>query len=266
MSTQRENVSLWFQSSEPDYYLFFLKSWIPFNSWYVQQYPHLKKKDTEIIKAIQDGEDSKPRKIIENFLTNTNDYSAKEFKRHLAELHFNLEKNVLTHNDIRLTFKNLSLTGNPVKFRHFMDLENRVYKVEKTERYFQAYIEGKGGKVFLDFKKPVYDLEGLQKDIDFLRLEGKVKSKIISLFKDIDPKKPISLISISKKKGEFIYLESKNSIKFIYDEETVAKACIKVLYSLRCMLFHGEVTPNNANKKTYKYAFYILQLINKQIF
>lgn len=266
MSSHRENISLWFQSSEPDYYLFFLKSWIPFNSWYVQQYPDLKKNDTEIIKAIQNDTDSKPRKIVENFLTNSNEYSSKEFKRYLAELHFNLEKNILMHNGVRLTFKNLSLTANPIKFKDFTDSDRNVYKVEKTERYFQAYIQGKGGKVFLDFKKPEYDLEGLKKDVSFLRLDKKVRDKIISLYKDIDPKKPINLITLSKKKSECIYLDSKNPVRFILDEMIVAKSCIKILYSLRCMLFHGDVTPNNSNKETYKYAFYILQLINKQIF
>ncbi len=259
------NIKLWFEQAEPDYYIFFLKAWIPFNAWYVNEYPLLKKKDTDIIKVLQDDSDSKPKKIIKNFLDNSTEHNALKFQNYFAELHFQLDKIHLTHNERRLSFRNLSLTENPAKFKHDTDEKGNVYKTEKTSSYCQAYIEAKGGKVLLDFKKPTFDIGELQKDTDFIRLEKKIKVKILNLFAAIDPKKPISVISDSSLKKDYLTLKAKNACKIINDTETVSKGCIKVLYALRCMLFHGEVAPTETNKKVYENAFYLLKLIINEL-
>lgn len=266
MSDFRGNIDHWLRQSEPDYYLFFLKAWIPFNAWYVAELPQLKKKDSDIIKELQDNVNSKPRKIIENFLTNSTDYESLRFQSHLAELNHFLEKIPLTHNGHRLSFRTISLTENPDKFKKYLDEVDNVYKAERTSSYYQAYIENKGGKVLLDYKSPIYSLEGLSKDSDYIRLKPtKIQNKIYSLFQEIDPKKPISIISTSTNKKDFILLKSKNQCKVISDFETVAKGCIKVLYALRCMLFHGEVSPTNANKPVYEHAYYMLRLMIKEL-
>jgi hypothetical protein len=259
------NIKLWFDQAEPDYYMFFLKAWIPFNAWYVNEYPSLKKKDTDIIKELQDHIDSKPRKIIKNFLDNTTEHDALKFQHYLAELHFQLDKIHLTYNGNRLSFRNLSLAENPVRYKNDTDDKGNVYKTEKTSSYCQAYIEAKGGKVLLDFKKPTFDLEELKKDTDYIRLEKKMQTKILSLFEAIDPKKPISVISDSSLKKDYLTLKAKNTCKIIQDTETVSKGCIKVLYALRCMLFHGEVAPTETNKKVYENAYYLLQLIINEL-
>lgn len=263
MSKTRENISLWLDQSEPDYYLFFLKSWIPFNAWYVAEYPHLNKKDTDLIKELQDNPDSKPKKIIKNFLKNKKDHDSLKFQSYLAELHYSLEKTPLSHNGEILSFKELPLTENPIKHKNDKDVKGNVYKTEKTKSFFQAYIEAKGGKVLLDFKKPLYNLEELTKDTDYIRLDKKIQKIIYKLFDAIDPKKPISIISSSSISGEYRVVKSEHSCKIISDTDTVAKACIKILYNLRCMLFHGEVAPNETNKPVFENAFYLLQLINK---
>jgi hypothetical protein len=79
MTDFRGNIDHWLKYSEPDYYIFFLKAWIPFNAWYVAELPHLEKKDTKIIKELQDNINSKPRNIIENYLSN-NKSDANKFK------------------------------------------------------------------------------------------------------------------------------------------------------------------------------------------
>lgn len=149
MTDFRGNIDHWIRQSEPDYYLYFLKAWIPFNAWYVAELPHLKNRDAEIIKELQNNTNSKPKKIIENFLSNDN-YQDQNFRAHLAELHYYLERTPITHNGRRLSFKNLTLATNPKKFAKNTDLHGNVYKTEKTSSYFQAFIEAKSGKVLLD--------------------------------------------------------------------------------------------------------------------
>lgn len=265
MNVSTENIRLWMNQSEPDYYMFFLKVWIPFNAWYVAEYPLLNRKDSDIIKELQDNINSKPKRIIKNFLDGKKAHDAIKFKGYLAELHFQLEKIPLSHNGIRLSFRSLALTENPDKFQHFIDELGNVYKAERTTSYFQAYIQEKGGKVLLDFKNPYYDTEILMKDTEYIRLDKKIQTKIFNLFESINPKKPISIIHESVKGKNFISIKSRNSCKIISDTETVAKACIKVLYILRCMLFHGEVAPTEVNKLVYKNAYSLLQLLINEL-
>lgn len=260
MGTATENIRLWMAQSEPDYYLFFLKAWIPFNAWYVAEYPNLQKKDTAIIKELQDGAGSKPRSIMKNFLESEADHEALKFKSHFAELHHQLTTVPLAHNGSRLSFTHLNLAQNPDKHKNDVDEHGNVYKVEKTSAYWQAYIQAKGGKTLLDFKKPVYSAEELLKDVAYLRLDRKVQKRIRELFQEIDPQKPISVISRSALKQDCISIKSQHPCKIIKDCDVVAKACINVLYALRCMLFHGEVSPTEANRRVYENAFFLLQL------
>lgn len=260
MGTATENIRLWMDQSEPDYYLFFLKAWIPFNAWYVAEYPHLRKKDTAIIKELQDGSESKPRKIIKNLLENEGDHDSLKFRGHLAELHYQLNKVALSHNENRLSFTNLNLAQNPEKHKSFVDEYENVYKVEKTSDYCQAYVQAKGGRTLLDFRKPIYNMDELIRDTTYIRLEKKMQKRIREMFRDIDPRKPISVISKATSKQDCIRIKSQHPCSIINDCEVVAKACISVLYALRCMLFHGEVSPTSANRRVYENAFYLLQL------
>jgi hypothetical protein len=242
-----------------------LKAWIPFNAWCVAELPHLNKKDSDLIKELQDNVNSKPRKIIENYLTNHGDYEATRFQSHLAELHYSLEATPLSHGGFRMTFKNISLTENPIKFKNSIDSDGNLYKAERTASYYQAFIEEKGGKVLLDYKSPIYNKEELQKDNFYLRLKtAELKAQILKHFEEINPKQPIHLIADSLA-TDFIELKSRNTCRFINDPTTVAKGCIKILYALRCMLFHGEVEPNNTNKPVYEHSYNLLRFILKKL-
>lgn len=265
MNDFRGNIDHWFRQSEPDYYIFFLKAWIPFNAWYVAELPHLQKKDTQIIKELQDNINSKPRAVIENYLKN-NDVYAKKFKSHLAELHYFLEAKSIFHNGGKLSFANLILSENPKKFETDTDSKGNIYKAEIKKDYIQALVVDKGRRSFLDFKQSIYEIDGLKKHNDFIVISDlKIRQKILKCYEAINPNKPISLVATSKVKSDYITLESENKVRFINDLSTIAKGCIKVLYALRCMLFHGEIEPNNANKPVYEHAYHLLRLIIKEL-
>lgn len=265
MSDFRGNIDHWLKQSEPDYYIMFLRSWIPFNAWYVAELPSFDRNDSKIIKELQDNPKSKPRKIIEGHL-DRDDYDSQLFKSHLAELHYYLEKQSLTHRGGKISFKSISFSTNPNTFDKFIDTNGNVFKVEKKNSYYQAFIEDKGGRVLLDVKQPVYVFEDLEKDISFIRLANvKIENKIKELYKNIDPNLPLSLIKPNSSKNDVTVLKSKNSCKITNDHATVAKGCIKILYALRCMLFHGEIEPNNANRPIYEHGFHLLRFVIKEL-
>ena len=264
MTDFRGNIDHWFRQSEPDYYLFFLKAWIPFNAWYVSELPLLNKNDALIIKELQDHPNSKPRSIIEAYLENETRYDAKNFRSHLAELHHFLEAKSLKHNGRKLSFT--SIFQNSIKFDKDIDATGNIYKAEFKTSYYQALIVDKGSRSLLDFKQPKYCLDDLKKHNDFLKIrDKKVQKRMIKCYETINPDKTFSLVSSSKIKSEYITLKSENTINFITDTKTVARSCIKVLYALRCMLFHGEVEPTNVNKPVYEHAYFLLRLILKEL-
>lgn len=265
MTDFRGNIDHWLKQSEPDYFIFFLKAWIPFNAWYVAELPAFEKKDTKIIKELQDNPNSKPRNIIENYLTNNKPDSDK-FKSHLAELHHFLESKTLKHNGMKLSFSNLSLSENPIKFEKDTDKTGNIYKSEVKNGHYEAMIIDKGGRTTMHFKQPIYNIEDLLKHNDYIKIQRKImKTKIMKCYGAINPNKTISLVSNSRIRTEFIPLNSENKVNFINDPTTIAKGCINILYALRCMLFHGEIEPTNANKPVYEHSFFLLRLIIKEL-
>jgi hypothetical protein len=266
MTDFRGNIDHWMKQSEPDYYLFFLKAWIPFNAWYIAELPHLEKKDTLIIKELQENPKSKPRNIIENYLTSTNSKEANRFKEHLAGLHNCLESKPVIHNGFRLSFTSLSLMENPIKVKKDIDIKGNIYKAEIKSGFIQALIVDKGNRTLLDFKQSKYKIDDLEIYDDFIRLKTKlIKNKILDCYKEINPSKTISLLSQSKTKGDFIVIDPDNKLNFINDPVIISKGCLKILYALRCMLFHGEIEPTNSNKPIYEHAYYLLRLIIKEL-
>jgi hypothetical protein len=266
MTDFRGNIDHWLRQSEPDYYMFFLKAWIPFNAWYVAELPHLNKKDTKIIKELQDNPNSKPRLIIENYLKSIHTHDSNKFKSHLAELHYHLNSKSLKHNGQKLSFTNLSLTENPKKFDRYIDKSGNIFKAEVKPSYYEALIVDKSNRTIMHFKQPIYKFLDLEKHTDFIKINNKtIQKRIMKCYDTIDPQKPVSLVSSSKSKANSICLASENRAYFINDPTTIAKGCINVLYALRCMLFHGEIEPTPTNKPVYEHAFYLLRLILKEL-
>ena len=54
-------------------------------------------------------------------------------------------------------------------------------------------------------------------------------------------------------------------IHFVNDTEKIAKALIEIIYSLRCLLFHGELVPREEYNKIYESAYYILRVFLEAI-
>ena len=265
MTDFRGNIDHWIRQSEPDYFLFFLKTWIPFNAWYVAEMPQHNKKDIAIIRDLQDLPESKPRQRIEALLVNDT-YEGKVFRHHLASLHFELESKTVLHDGKKLSFTNISLSKNPKVHSNYIDKNENKYKAERKPTFYEALIIDKNGKTRLHYKKPRYDINDLRHDIGFISLnDSKIQDNILKCFEDINPDRPISLVTNAKKKKEYLLLESEKDVKLINDPTTIAKASINMLYILRCMLFHGEISPMNSNKSIYEHSYYLLRLIIKHL-
>ena len=265
MTNFRGNIDNWIRQSDPDYYMLFVKAWIPFNAWYVAEMPDLKKNDRLLIKELQDNPNSRPKLTIESLLRNQG-LDSNNFKYHLALLHYHLEKKSLQHNKKRLSFTDIELTKNPIKHKSDTDLLGFKYKAEVKTDFYEAIVVDKSNKTICNYRNSQYDLNDFKHSIHFIGLSNKkVQEKIQNCFEAINPNKSINLVSTSKDKNEFILLNQQLNIKFINDVESIAKSSIQVMYALRCMLFHGELDPINANSVIYEHGYQILKYIIKEI-
>ena len=62
-----------------------------------------------------------------------------------------------------------------------------------------------------------------------------------------------------------IIMSRSHHVYFINNTEYIARAVIRILYELRCKLFHGEIGPINDYQKIYEHAFNIQRTLNQAI-
>ena len=260
------HINNWIKSSDPDYYMMFVKAWIPLNAWYVDKYPEHNSNDAAIIAELID----KPNDIkifIKSLLSNT-DRDYKKFSHHLSELHIELEKKGLSHRSNNISFNSMyfgQYKCSPVNYTDDLGINYQASQPNSLENVFKAQIV-QGKKNYLIVKNTSYDIEHLKSHRDFVALENEaMRLNIIKCYEAINPNQNESAITTSKIKDEFILLDNNTKSRFINNHELIAKFIIKILYALRCKLFHGEIDPNENNSVIYEHAFHVLKLIINKI-
>jgi hypothetical protein len=257
------HIDNWIAKAEPDFYTMFVKAWIPFNAWYFTEYNT--KKDSEALKQIKNTS-NKIRNRIEALLQNA-DNESKTFRFNLAQLHFQLESRRIMNYGTIVSFQNIVLEDYLPSPSTDSDKKGNIYKAipDKTTGY-RAVILAKSGKTLMDKTFNPYDFNKLIIDSQYVALsDAKVQEKIRLCFGNVNPDKPISIISKSRIKSEYILLDADLKIQFKNNTELIAKALIQVLYTLRCLLFHGELDPTEINQSIYEYSFGILKTLIKEL-
>lgn len=274
-------IDNWMNRSELDYYIMFIKSWIPFNAWYMRNFYN------------EDEGRTSDRNIIDHIKNNANIYrdriisllqsSSEEglvFRENLSKLHFELEEHAIPNHKNRISFRNLSLTRNPIK-TFSNDFSRSTIKVEFKDK------EKKGSKRFVCevLKKGTnstthrielfeWSMEDFINEPNYTVIQNEgIKKTLRECFEEINPNKPIEIIKTPIKLGEnkyrepsnIIIIDSKKQLYFIDDKEKVSKVIIQMIYELRCKLFHGELDPTKANMNIYKYAYNIQHILIREL-
>lgn len=251
-----DNSERWLALAEIDYLTQFVKAWIPFNAWYMNMYPTLKR-DRIIIEEIKSNPNVFRDKIIA--LLNGTDNDSIIFKGQIAKLHQYLESIYLPNADNRITFQSINVEINPIT-SETLTFRRWIYKVELTRAgnstNINSLVTNSSGITQYTFNQSKYDLENLTLHVQqHSSINDNQRNCLLETYKKINPKKPANLIS-SNRQG----IEAGNLI-LIDDTEKLVKGLIEVIYKLRNILFHGELIPNNDNRKVYEPAFYILKTL-----
>lgn len=257
------HIDNWITKSEPDYYTMFIKAWIPFNAWYFTEYST--KKDSHALEQISNTK-NKIRNRIEALLINDDNHS-KDFRYQLAQLHFQLENRGVLNYGKSVSFKSIVIDGFVPTAVTDNDTKGNIYKaIPDKSKGYRAVIIDKSGKSLMDKTFNPYSMSNFLIDNQYVALSSsRVKEKIRLCYDSINPEKPINLVISSRIKSEYILLNKELNVKFKNDTELIAKAIIQILYTLRCLLFHGELDPTETNQSIYENAYNLLRTIIKEL-
>lgn len=255
-----ENAEKWRLLADVDYITQFVKAWIAFNAWYKNNYPDLKT-DREAIDAIK-KDPNRFKDRLESLL-NGDDNDSKMFKNEISNLHHQLERNIIRNKGEPISFENIVIETNPKNQERFK--RNRItYEVIRDSNnqklITSKVIDSKGNEKLLIEQNNGYDLEELKNDPQYQRLTPSQKNNLESCYKEINPKKPISLIA--RIDEQYIQI---GSYLFINDVDSICKGVIEILYMMRNSLFHGEIIPDKPTNKVYEPAYHILHKLVEEL-
>lgn len=253
-----ENSDKWKLLADIDYFTHFVKAWIPFNAWYRTYYPNLKT-DREAINEIKTTSNSVQRRFL-SLIGGTSEES-EQFKSNLAHLHHCLQNIVISNSQQRLTFESFVFEFDRSCLVQRFSERNIDYFVQLSAQRVEitnvvATVKNAARSTLLSYTHSTYDLSHFRSNLFASRLSVNQKANIENLFNEANPSKPICLLTTDI--NNCIHI---GQYHFVRDESVIFKCLIEILYSLRNVLFHGEIIPNKETNRVYEPAYKLLRIL-----
>lgn len=253
-----ENAEAWKALSNIDYFTYFVKAWIPFNAWYRNSYPALES-DADIMQQIKTQHNSFRSRIISLIENPETHNESKVFKAHLAELHYQLERNYIYNRGVRISFENIVVEENPVTTgtRTYRGFSYNVEIDAGNKRKFTSKIIDIKSVIRLDVSQNNgYNWDEIANHSQYKALPPECKRILKACYEKVNPRKAISLLATDAANSVRI-----GNYNFVNDSELVAKAIITVIYNLRNSLFHGQLVPDRNTQLVYEPAYHMLRML-----
>ena len=261
-----ENTRRFIENAEVDYFTYFIKAWIPFNGWYKNKWHDLQS-DRQAINTIKDTVNEAKSALI-RYLENDSD-EAKTFRSYLSSLHFQLLDNRIDNNGNRISFEAVKVGRNRNKV--IDENYNRLrYQIERTdnrsgvEQVVINVTRTNGSPVCGEIIQDDYDVDVLRDNREFQKLTLAQKNKLVGFYTELVPYQSLNLLEQHPRDDPINYTQI-GSFKFTESKEKIAQGLVEVMYSLRCVLFHGELNPNEANNEVYKNLYHVLFMILQKL-
>lgn len=274
------HIGNWIDRAEPDFYMMFIKAWIPFNAWYMTNFYDEATgmvTDRVIINHIKSNDNTFVRRI--KSLLRGNDAVSLEFKHSLGKMEMELRAHAVPNEHDRLSFANVCIASNTT----------HTYHVTKGRYQFKALFNPSQPRTALRCRLEILKssngnnvalvelnnclLSELESNADFMNVErDEWKDILRSCLNEISPKKKENFLAqVKMKKGVpsipsgAIEIDKENNLYLRGNLEDLAKAIVEIIYRLRCLLLHGEIDPTVANSRIYEHAYSILRLLIKEL-
>lgn len=267
----------WLNWSSPDYYSMFIKSWVPFNAWFLDSFYDEtagRTTDRSILDYIKGNSNKFRDKIIS--LMNTSGTEADDFLMHLGRLDRELESHAIYNRGERIQFSNtrLSVPYSTSKMITYGQFKYKCEKLTTSPIQWRCQIMRKSdGTNICHFSLTKWDINIFHNHPDYMSIRTNVqKKKLEECFYEINPR-PIAkiVLPIKTNKGtkvrppHSICIDSSRDRYFSDDKVLIAQILVEILYSLRCIMFHGSLDPTAANQSIYEHAYKLMTIITKEL-
>lgn len=248
-----DNLHLWQKQTDIDYFTHFMKTWLVFNAW--MYHTTQSEQDRTNINHVKEQPNTFKNNLI-TFLRQSDDQSI-AFRQQIGSLKLALDRKLLYNKGEEIRFDNAFIGNNPQRFEN-KNYRGCDYSVEftSTGNHNHNVTIVRSGSIILNLTNGTYDLSWLEGHADFIALSEERRGWIRACYNAVNPKLYKNLLTT----------DTENCIRcgtvhLINDEDIVSKGLIEMLYRLRCILFHGELVPNQESNKVYEHCYFILKMI-----
>lgn len=249
---KRQLAKHWADQIEIDYYAAFIKSWIAFNAWLNHKYGDIN--DTQKIANLIDI--SPLKDIVCRAIKDGND--TEMLLSRIAKLHELLESREIKNKGKRVSLTKIFIKRDPVNTE---ETKNRItYNFRCEGNKNKCIVTNSSGEKLLNFidDSTNYSEEKCKEKLSQSRLTEAQKNYAFSLYKQLALIEEVNLLGVSANE----YYEI-GQFRFIQNEKYIFQALIETIYDIRCLLFHGDIEPEE-NLDIYEQAYYIVKyFVNK---
>ncbi len=268
----------WVNKAVPDYYTLFIQSWIPYNAWYNAVIaPFAGKTDRACIDYICANTNAYKDKIIS--LLRAQDEDGVLFRKDIANLHRALLAHTLPNAEQQITFSTIKQGGiaGTVAQGNYFSFHYKVERIPSTSGNENAYDITVDENVthVLKYSKHIsnnQNFDVVETDPNFIHLSNTMRKKIREYFAKVNPNAPFDVVMPPVQRGgeptqppHSLCMDAKAHIYFVEDKDKLAQVLIRLIYRLRCELFHGSINPTLSNSVVYEYLYKVQTRLIKEL-
>jgi len=192
------------------------------------------------------------------------DPDSQEIRNYIAAFHRRLAADPLEGRNGKVGFERVLIGPNPQRFS-----ENKyghwLYRVERivSSKNIVSTITSNRGRVQTSITQANgWDVEEFELHPDCVALGEEDKPRLLQCFEAANPLSFASLLAPLPPPSGTIEMDG---IHFVGDKAAIFAGLIEILYSMRNLLFHGEVVPDAQTNRTYEPAYHLVQLLTRCI-
>lgn len=277
------SIKQWMEASEPDYYMMFVKAFIPYNAWYMTNFyseDDNRMSDRAIMDYMKNARhgENKYKDNIMSLLKNRT-AEALSFQNYVVALHYELQSHPIPNIEEAISLSQVCISSeNPEEYTP-VEIDDYTYSVrhdttlpKSSPRWILEVIHTST----TDTEHMVYihrpSLHELVQNSGFIGLPSdKMREGLKKALNLAIPNRTESVV-LKEYEGEVtdvpedgvLFGETKK-VCLVDNRDKIARAIMQIIYELRCKLFHGEIAPTSDYKRIYEYAFYIQKMLIKNL-
>ena len=277
------NIRQWMEASEPDYYMMFVKAFIPYNAWYMTNFYNEDANRTndraimDYMKNAKPGENHYKDRIISLLKNSTTE--AMDFKKYVAALHYELRNHPIPNIEEGVSLSQVYLSNEKAEEYDPVEIDDYTYSArndttlpKSSPRWILEVINTstKDTEYMVSIHKP--SLHELVHTSDFIELPSdKMREGMKKALNQVIPNRTESVVmreydgEVKDVPEDSILIGESKKVCLINNRDKIARAIMQIIYELRCKLFHGEIAPTSDYKRVYEYAFYIQKMLIKNL-